>query len=112
VDHEVGEARLRAAQTLLDARISAKAEAARVAAALFVDREAAERTAARASLWHEAEQREAERVVRDAVAATVAAMVGKVAYDEVPPAPHARARGHARDRRVARGRHDRDARRG
>ena len=81
----MGEARLRAAQTLLDARISAKAEAARVAAALFVDREAAERTEACASLWHEAEQREAERVVRDAVAATVAAMVEKVAYDEPPP---------------------------
>jgi len=56
------------------ARISAEAEAARAAAALFVDREAAERTVACASLWHAAEQREAERVVRDAVAATVEAM--------------------------------------
>ena len=56
------------------ARISAEAEAARAADALFVDREAAECTAACASLWHAAEQREAERVVRDAVAATVEAM--------------------------------------
>ena len=67
------EVRLRSAWALLDACISVEAETARAAAALFVD------PAACASLWHAAEQSEAERVVRDA---TVAASVNKATDNE------------------------------
>lgn len=79
---EAVEAQLRAAQALLDARILARwarrYEAARAAAALSVDREAAERAAACSD---SGPRPAAEQHVRDAVAATVAAMVDRVADD-------------------------------